>query len=221
MHVYYCKKCKQDSASPICEHCGMQIASLRQNERFKWCHIRTPLGDTPTLLGALKLLALSVIGLLLAIFLGELIVSPDKKNAMMIISASGLLPWSLILFAVCAAVILLVLGLRGQEELHFVQDSRGAHLQVWISPTRIKCLTRFVAFDRYNLSQAPDGNLRMLVDEQHLLWNDVSRCEIRRHAGRIDLYRPGSFRFMSLYPEVEEMQSIEAYLQQNMKHLAR
>lgn len=221
MHVYYCKKCKQDSLSPICEHCGMQIASLRQNERFKWCHIRTPLGDTPTLLGALKLLFLSMAGLLLAIFLGELIVSPEKKNAMAIISTSGLLPWSLILFAACAAVILLVLGLRGQEELHFVLDSRGAHLQVWISPTRIKCLTRFIAFDRYNLSQAPDGNLRMLVDEQHLLWNDVARCEIRRHAGRIDLYRPGSFRFMSLYPEPDEMQAIEAYLQQNMKQLAR
>ena len=139
----------------------------------------------------------------------------------MVISASGVLPWALILFAACAAVILLVLGLRGQEELHFVLDSRGAHLQVWISPTRLKCLTRFIAFDRYSLSQAPDGNLRMLVDERHLLWNDVSRCEIRRHAGRVDLSRPGSFRFMSVSPEPEEMQAIEAYLQQNMKQLAR
>ena len=52
MYVYYCKKCKADSATPICEHCGTPINVTAQTTRVKWRHIRTPLGDSPTVLGA-------------------------------------------------------------------------------------------------------------------------------------------------------------------------
>ena len=65
MHVYYCRKCKRDSASPVCEHCGMQIASLNQNERFRWRALRVPLGDTVTVMGALKTLLLTLLTLML------------------------------------------------------------------------------------------------------------------------------------------------------------
>ena len=50
MHGYYCKKCKRDSASPVCQYCGVQIASLHQNERFFWKMLRIPLGDTVTVI---------------------------------------------------------------------------------------------------------------------------------------------------------------------------
>lgn len=221
MHVYYCKKCKQDSLTPVCEHCGTPIASLNQNERFRWRHIRTPLGDTPTVLGALKLLGLIVILLVLFLFLGELIFSTDKRSAMTMVGSSGILPWTLILFGVCAAAILIDLGLQGQEEMHFVVDARGAHLQTWMEPSRLKCLARFIPYEAYNIANDPEGNPRMLIGESHLLWADVCRCEVRRHACRIDLYRPSGFRFMSLYPEREEMEAIEAYIQPKMKQLMK
>ena len=59
MHVFYCKKCKKDSLTPICEHCGQPITALSSNERFKWRAIRVPLGDARSIWGALKVLALA------------------------------------------------------------------------------------------------------------------------------------------------------------------
>ena len=74
MHVFYCKKCKKDSLTPICEHCGQPITALSSNERFKWRAIRVPLGDARSIWGALKVLALAEILLILFCFIGELLV---------------------------------------------------------------------------------------------------------------------------------------------------
>ena len=81
MHVFYCKKCKKDSLTPICEHCGQPITALSSNERFKWRAIRVPLGDARSIWGALKVLALAEILLILFCFIGELLVAQDKRAA--------------------------------------------------------------------------------------------------------------------------------------------
>lgn len=221
MFVYYCKKCKADSTTQVCEHCGAPITVSQQTTRVKWRHIRTPLGDTPTLLGAFRALLGSAASLLLLMFLGELIFSPDKRSALTMFSQSGVLALAFILLITLCAVICLVLGLQGREEMHFVLDSKGAHVQTWIIPSRLRCFARFVPYETYNIATDQEGNQRMLVGENHLLWTDVCRCEFRRHACRIDLYRPSGFRFMSLYPEREEMGFIEEYIVPKMKQLAK
>lgn len=221
MHVFYCKKCKQDSITPVCEHCGTQISSLQQAERYKWRYIRTPLGDTPTLLGAVKSIALTVITLLLLMFLGELIFSPDKQLALTMFTNSGLLPSVLIFSFLAVAMVCLFLALQGREEMHFVLDARGAHVQTWITPSRLRCLARFIPYETYNIAVDPEGNQRMLVNETHLLWADVCRVEIRRHACRIDLYRPAGFRFMSIYPDRQELEAIENYIKPRLKQLVK
>ncbi len=221
MHVYYCKKCKQDSVSPVCEHCGAQITALPQNERYKWCHIRTPLGDTPTLMGAVKALAMTVVSLLLLMFLGELIFAPDKRAAMTLFTNTGLLPTVLIFCFLAIVLICLFLALQGREEQHFVVNGRGAHVQTWITPSRLKCFARFIPYETYNIAVDSAGTQRMLIGESHLLWADVCRVEIRRHACRIDLYRPAGFRFMSLYPDRQEMEEIENYITPKMKQLVK
>ena len=221
MFVYYCRKCKKDSGTPVCEHCGMPIADPQKNGRIKWQHIRTPLGDTPILLGAFCALLITFMILLLLMFLGELIFSPDKRNAMTMFTQSGILPMAFVLLVTCCAVILLVLGAQGREELHFVLDVKGAHVQTWIVPGRLRCLARAVPYETYNIVPNQEGAQRMLIGETHLLWKDVCRCEFRRHAGRIDLYRPAGFRFMSIYPQREEMNAIEGYIVPLMKQLTR
>lgn len=221
MRVFYCKKCKTDSPTPICDHCGAQITSLTQNERFKWRALRIPLGDTPTLLGAFRLLLWTVALLILVLFAGEVIVSPDKQQAMTMLTNSGILPWALLLLGAGAALILTDLALQGREEMHFVVDARGAHLQTWIEPTQIRCIARFVNYEATSITQLPDGSRRMLLSETHLLWNDVARCELRRHARRIDLYRPSSFRFMSLYVEEGEFDALLDYIKPKMKQLRK
>jgi len=221
MHVYYCRKCKRDSASPICEHCGGQIASLNQNERFRWRSLRVPLGDTVTVMGALKALFLTLLTLMLILFAGELLFSPDKAAAVKLLTMGGVLPWMLIFLAAGAGVILLVLGLQGQEEMHYVIDHRGAHLQTWIQPGRIKCYARFLPYEEHNIVPGPGGEMRMMIGESHILWDDVCRYEVHKRAGRIDLYRPSGFRFMSLYPEQGEMDVLVGYITPRMKHLVK
>lgn len=207
--------------TPICDHCGAPIASPKQNERYKWRHIRTPLGDAPTLLGVLRSLVLITVILVLLLFLGELIFSPNKQNAVTMFTSSGILPWAFGLLGGCIAVACLDLGLQGSEEMHFVVDARGAHLQVWIAPTRLRCLARFIRYDPLSIAVDPEGNPRMLVSETHLVWADVARCEVRRHACRIDLYRPSGFRFLSLYIPPQEMEAVESYIMPKMKQLGR
>lgn len=223
MHLYYCKACKADSMTPVCSHCGAEIGALNQIKCFKWYVNRMPLGDTPTLMGAFKVWGLTVVVLLLFLFLGELIFSPDKQAAVTMLSASGVLPWAFVAVAVGAAMIMLWLGLQGVEERHYLLDSRGVRMQVWIEPSRIKCWTRFISYDTYRIRVVDEQKekKRMLISETYLLWPDVCRYEIRRHAGRIDLYRPSGFRFMSLYPEMEEMEELLAYLAARMKHLPK
>ena len=66
-----------------------------------------------------------------------------------------------------------------------------------------------------------EGNARMLIGESHILWEDVCRYEVNKRACRIDLYRPAGFRFMTLYPEREELDAIVAYITPKMKQLVR
>lgn len=219
MHAYYCRKCKRDSASPVCEHCGVQITSLNQNERFRWRALRVPLGDTVTVVGALKTLFFTLLVLTLILFAGELLFSADKGAAVHRLTMGGVLPWMLIFFAVGAGAILLVLGLQGQEEMHYVVDGRGAHLQTWIAPSRIKCYARFLPYEEFNIAPGPGGEPRMMIGESHIVWDDVCRFEVHKRAYRIDLYRPSGFRFMSLYPEREEMDALVNFITPRMKHL--
>ena len=219
MLAYYCKKCKADNASPVCAHCGMPIGA--QNARYMWQHVRTPLGDGPTVMGALKILAVVTVILLVLMFLGELIFSADKQNAVTLFTASGILPWALVLAGAGAGIICLTLLFQGREEMHFVLDMRAAHLQVWIAPTRLKCLARGIAYEPDNAALNAQGEERLKISETHLLWTDVCRCEIRRRACRIDLYRPSGFRFLSLYPDRQELEAIEEFIKPRMKQLVR
>ena len=221
MHVFYCKKCKKDSLTPICEHCGQPITALSSNERFKWRAIRVPLGDARSIWGALKVLALAEILLILFCFIGELLVAQDKQMALTMLTGSGMLPWALVFFGLGAVIILLCLGLQGREEMHYVLDKSGAHLQKWIEPGRIRCYARFLPCESYNIAKDNEGNARMLIGESHILWEDVCRYEVNKRACRIDLYRPAGFRFMTLYPEREELDAIVAYITPKMKQLVR
>lgn len=219
MRVYYCRKCKTDSAAPICEHCGMQITALQQNERFKWQASRLPLGDATTVLGVLRTLSLILVLLAVILFLGELFFSPDKQTAVSLFVSSGLVPRLLILFALSAAAALLVLGLQGREELHYEVNHRGAHLQVWIAPSRLRCLARCIPYDPYSIVRDREGVQHMKVGETHILWEDVMRYVVRKRAGRIELYHPAGYRFLTLYPEQEEMDALVQYMTPRMKQL--
>ena len=105
--------------------------------------------------------------------------------------------------------------------MHYVLDKSGAHLQKWIEPGRIRCYARFLPYESYNIAKDNEGNARMLIGESHILWEDVCRYEVNKRACRIDLYRPAGFRFMTLYPEREELDAIVAYITPKMKQLVR
>ena len=116
-------------------------------------------------------------------------------------------------------LILVALGLQGAEEQHFVLDSRGAHLQIWIEPSRRKCLARLMRFDESRIAAGPDGQERMMIHESHIVWGDVCRYETKKRACRIDLYKPSGFRFMSIYAAKEEFDAVQQYVMQRLKHL--
>ena len=221
MHVYYCRKCKQDSVSPVCEHCGVQITSVNQNERFRWKSVRVPLGDSATVGSVLRALVITLLLLSVFLFVGEMLFAHDKRMAIRLMTMDGALPWLLAMLCIAMGIALLVLGLQGPEEIHFVLDARGAHRQTWIVPGRLKCIARCIPYDETRIVPGPDGDDRMMIGESHLVWTDVCRYEVKKRAGRIDLYCPSGFRFMSLTPETEEFDAVAQYISPKLKHLGK
>ena len=102
------------------------------------------------------------------------------------------------------ALYVLLLALQGRESVQYVLDPKGALKRTWIQPTHLACWARLVRFDRRSVQPNADGVAFLMVHEEYLVWQDAARFVARPRAGRINLYRPYSFVFMTMYASPEE-----------------
>lgn len=201
MLVYYCPKCQRQNPQPQCVSCGRALGN--PSVRYVWEDSRLAVADSHR------------IGFLFRV---SLVVSMAVVLVMLVIEyiARGLDAFSYFFLStgIPAAALALGLGLfllglvmlifQGRESVQYMLDPKGVLKRTWIKPTRLNCWSRFIRYDKGAFQHNSEGLPFLLAHEEYLVWQDAARYKPAPRAGRITLYRPASFVFMTLYLPREE-----------------
>ncbi len=200
MLVYYCAKCRRQNTSPQCDSCGKRLTGT--SVRYIWSDYRLPVLDAMRVRTVVFAVLMAVLLLLLGMTAFEFV--ETGAQAVTFLTQSGVLPAMLLVLLAGIALGLLVLMLQGRESVQYVLDPNGALKRTWIQPTRLKCWARLVHYDRRSIQPNAEGISFLMVHEEYLVWQDAARFIARPRPGRINLYRPYSFVFMTMYASPEE-----------------
>lgn len=195
MLVYYCQKCQRQSHSNICESCGKSLPGTAS--RYVWSDYRSPIQDMVRVGALLRLLLMSLSILVLAMFSMELIAADAQIVRFM--TDSGILSAVVQVFFFALLAALLVLALQGKENVQYILDPKGALKRTWITPNRLTCWSRGLRYDKRAIQYNAQGEPFLMAHEEYLVWQDAARYSLRPQAGRIKLFRPYAFLFMSMH----------------------
>ena len=211
--IYYCAKCQRQNMRNVCDSCGKGLPGTAA--RYIWSDYRQPLADTVKL-GALVRLPLMALALLITVmFVMEYIMT--GAQAVTFLTNSGILPAMVQTFFSAVGVGLLILALQGKENVQYAMDPKGVLKRTWITPTRLNCLMRGIRYDKRAIQQNADGLPFLMAHEEYLVWQDARRYVLRPRAGRIKLYRPYAFVFMTLHIPREEYDGAAAMVAGKIK----
>ena len=141
-------------------------------------------------------LMLSVVLLVfLAMLAIEFIFSSGVDSISIFLTSSGVLPQLLYLFFGGVVFCLIILLLQGDETVQCLIEPKGVLKRTWIKPSRLKCATRLIRFDKHNILLNAENIPFLLAHEEYLAFPDVKRYGfIPQPKGK--LYRPYAFLFM-------------------------
>ena len=196
MLVYFCPKCLRQNPRPFCDACGRSLGN--PSIRYVWEDSRPALSDVNRL-GLLVRVSASAVALtVLVMLIIEYILSGTSAFAMFFKSTG--IPMAAIALGITLLTLgLLALFLQGRESVQYMLDPKGVLKRTWIEPTRIKCWTRMIRYDKAAFLPNNEGKPFLLAHEEYLLWQDAARYKLSPRAGRITLYRPYAFVFMVLH----------------------
>lgn len=196
MLVYYCPKCTIQNPQPQCGQCGRALGNTAV--RYVWDDRRSTASD-PGRLGLLARVSLGAsLTTILVMFVMEL-ASINGLSPAQFFTGSNIIPYALGLGIALFGLGLIALLMQGQESCQYMLDPKGVLKRTWIVPSRIRCWTRLIRYDQRAFQQNSEGKPYLLAHEEYLLWQDCARYKQRPRAGRILLYRPYAFLFMTLY----------------------
>lgn len=194
MLIYYCGKCQRQNVNNVCESCGRSLPGTAA--RYIWSDYRPALGDAVKLGQVFRLPLIALTVLILVMLALEYIITGSR--ALIFLTDSGILPQMVQLYFAAVGLALLALAAQGHENVQYVMDPKGVLKRTWIRPGRLRCLARGLRYDPRAIQQNADGQPFYLAHEEYLVWQDARRYALRPRAGRIKLYRPYAFVFMTL-----------------------
>ena len=213
MLVYYCAKCQRQNPRNQCDSCGKALAGT--SARYIWSDYRLPLTDVVKVTAMIRSVLIALVLLISVMFLLEFILT--GAGAVTFLTGSGILTALVQVFFGAVAVGLLIFLLQGRENVQYAMDPKGVLKRTWITPSRLNCAARGIRYDKRAIQQNADGLPFLMAHEEYLLWQDAARYTLRPHAGRIKLYRPYSFVFMTLYIPREEYEGAAAMVSAKIK----
>ncbi len=213
MLIYYCAKCQKQNMHNRCDTCGKALPGTAA--RYIWSDYRLPLADTVKVGAFVRTVLMALALRITVMLLLEYILT--GHHAVNFLTGSGILPALVQLFFIAVAVGLGVLLLQGRENVQYALDPKGALKRTWITPTRLNCLARGIRYDKRAIQYNADGVPFLMAHEEYLTWQDTSRYSLRPHSGRIKLYRPYSFVFMTLYVPRESYEGAAAMITAKVK----
>ena len=196
MLVYFCPKCVRQNPQPVCEGCGRSLGN--PSVRYVWEDSRPALADMNRL-GLLLRVAAGTVALAVTVMLLIEYILTGPAAFTVFFKSTGIPAVAIGLGLAMIALGLLALLLQGRETVQYMLDPRGVLKRTWIEPTRIKCWTRMIRYDKAAFQPNSEGRPFLLAHEEYLVWADAARFKLHPRAGRITLYRPYAFVFMVLH----------------------
>ena len=181
---WYCKKCSLDSDSDTCPQCGKKLSGNAL--RDIWQVYRVPLSDLCAWKNAFLTLLLFALLLVLILFIGGFLLGNVEESLTALLNGSGAA--ILLLIPAGLALLLAAFILQGRETLVYCLDSKGAHMQTWHAPGRVRCWARMQAYHPEDIVDNPDGTSILLSQTRHILWADVQDVVFAPARGEIRLF---------------------------------
>lgn len=184
----YCKKCGRDMPmTEVCPRCGAKLG--RNASRVAWCAEHSPVRDWMTWNSAMRIILPAGVLVLALILVPEAVFGgwPAVENLL----RHGLVYSVLGLVFVCAAALLLVFALQGDDLLDCSIDSKGIHVQQYLpNPTPMKLLLRFRSPRLMAQVNPADEVPMVLTGQKDLAWKDVARVQLWPEKTLILFYSP-------------------------------
>lgn len=197
MVSFFCRRCQRPSPHPQCQGCGKPIPA--NSVCNVWEDERYAIADTAKVGFVLRVMLFVVLLVFLAMLILEFIFNISGENAISVfLTRSGVMPLLLQVYVYGTLAGLFVLALQGRETAQYLMEPRGILKRTWITPTRLKCWSRFLRYDKAAIRENSEGVPFMLAHEEYLLYPDVARYSLHPRAGKAKLYRPYAFLFMTL-----------------------
>ncbi len=214
MLVYFCPKCQRQNAQPYCDSCGRTLGN--PSVRYVWEDSRAALSD-PARFGLIaRVAAVAVAATVLIMLIIEYILSGPAAFTTFF-KSTGIAETAVAFGLAFIGFGLLLLFLQGRESVQYMLDPKGVLKRTWIEPTRLKCWSRMIRYDKAAFIPNNQGKPFLLAHEEYLLWQDAARFKLAPRAGRISLYRPYAFLFMALYLPRHEFDGAADMVRAKMK----
>lgn len=201
-----------ESEGSVCQQCGKRAAA--SSTRDVWRTVRVPGADgSAWKSGAAAVLW--IVGLLLAVLLLAERLNTTSRS---FTASMGSLISAVAVAGVCGLLICLAaFSLQGREEIRYILDMDGAHMQIWYRASRLRALARLQRLSMKNAVQSRDGARYIKAEERHLLWRDINEISYSPSTGTIRLYRvPHLAPFILRIPQ-EEYDMAEALVKKHTK----
>lgn len=196
MLVYFCPKCQRQNPQPFCSTCNRSLGN--PSVRYVWEDSRSAIADVNRL-GLLLRVTASAVALTVLVMLVIEYILHGAAAFTTFFKSTGIPAAAIGLGIALVLLGLLALTLQGRESVQYMLDPKGVLKRTWIEPTRLKCWSRMIRYDRAAFQKNSEGRPFLLAHEEYLLWADTARYKPAPRAGRITLYRPYAFVFMVLY----------------------
>jgi hypothetical protein len=190
----YCKKCKQEVwPDAVCPICGQKLPV--NGLRLSWSFRLAPVRDFLSWNSILRV-ALPVLILLMLVITGVEFFSKGILGVQALL-AQGF--WSLLfmLTAAMMAFAFAALSLRGREEVRYILDGKGVHMQIWqVKPSFLKRIFGMIPPE----AQPGDaGQFEWVLEEKQIPWTKLSRVGFWPDRDKILLYSPRFYLALALH----------------------
>jgi hypothetical protein len=208
----YCKKCKQEVwPDTLCPICGQKLPA--NGLRISWSKRLTPVRDFLSWNSILRV-ALPVLILLMLVITG---VEFGRKGILGVqtLLAQGFWSLLLVLAAAMMVVALVALAVRGQEEVRYILDGKGVHVQVWqVKPSFIKRIFGMIPPDA---QIGTIGQFEWMLDEKHIPWTALRRVMFWPDRDKILLYSPRFWLAAALHALPETYDDAVRFIYEHVK----
>lgn len=197
MVSFFCRRCQRPSGQPQCGGCGKPIPA--NSVCNVWEDERYPIADLSKVGFVLRAMLFVVLLVFFSMLILEFIFNTSGENAISVfLTRSGIMPLLLQVYVFGTLAGLMVLVLQGRETAQYLVEPRGILKRTWIQPTRLKCWSRMLRYDKMAIRENSEGVPFLLAHEEYVLYSDVARYSLHPRSGRAKMYRPYAFLFMTL-----------------------